>query len=226
MFLKPLYRNFLHLYLAVYTSRTASKMRPLLIFLAVLAAAFATPEFVNEWPSWLGEEQLNLDEPFEGTVQQDGGGQNIFQAGKIYLFLGVNNKFLSSINHGGPGGENYLQSIKLQQDQFCRFAASVLDDGTIAFKDFEGNGKYLQLDPSQRTNSVRPTGNAIDDTAKFQVEVGPDGPWKGAHYVYLKASNGRYWGLIKTGGPVPNNISAHFSRNVHSVTRFIVLEAN
>ena len=196
-------------------------MKSLLIFLAVLAAAFATPELVNEWPSWPAEEQLNL-EPFEGTVQQKGG-QNIFEGGKIYLFLGYNNKFLSSVNHGGPGGKDYLQSIKLQQDQFSRFAATVLDDGRIALKDFNGDGKYLQLDPSQETTSIRPTGDVIDDSAKFKVVRERHGPWKGAHYVHLWASNDRYCGIIHS--PVPDNIAAHF-RRLRPGTRLIVLEAN
>ena len=213
-------------------SRTATKMKSLLIFLAVLAAAFAAPEFVNKWASWPAEEQLNL-EPFEGTVKHHhpGCGQNVFQDGKIYLIIGNNNKFLSSINHGGPGGENFIQSVKLQQDQFCRFAASVLDDGTIALKGFEGNGKYLRLNPGDEPNlpglignSIRPTGDVIDDYAKFKVEVGQDGPWEGAHYVYLNAANGQYWGIIDT--PVPDNIAAHYRRNVNHNTRLIVLEAN
>ena len=201
-------------------------MKSLLIFLAALAAAFATPQLVNEWPSWPAEEQLNL-EPFEGTVQyhQPGRYQNIFQNGTIYLFIGYNNKFLSSINHGGPGGENYLQSIKLQQDQFCRFAASVLDDETIALRDFAGDGKYLQYNPSPEGKpNIRPTGEVIDDSTKFKVEVSQNGPWEGAHYVYLRASNGNYCGIVPT--PVQDNIAAHFRRNINSNTRFIVLEAN
>ena len=71
-------------------------------------------------------------------------------------------------------------------------AASVLDNQTIAFIDFAEGGKYLQLNPGAGINSTRPTGDVINDSAQFQVEVSRDGPWEGAHYVCLEASNDKY----------------------------------
>ena len=48
------------------------------------------------------------------------------------------------------------------------------------------------------------------------------GPWKGAHYVYLRAANGNYSGIVNT--PVENNIAADYEDAVEA-TRLIVLEA-
>ena len=113
-------------------------------------------------------------------------------------------------------------SIKSQQDGFCRFAVSVLNNGKFAFRDFAGEGLYLQLNPGGGANSIRPTSEVIDDSAQFEVEVSSPGPWKGAHYVHLRAENGNYCGIVNT--PVPNNIAADYE-DAEEATRLIVLEA-
>jgi hypothetical protein len=206
-------------------------MKSLLIVLAVVAATFAWPSS-KEWNSpnriqygapWDINE--NVETNMEATEQARRPRHEVFQSGHVYLMLGNNNLFLSSINYGGVGGENFIQSIKTQQDEFCRYAVTVLDNGKVAFRDFAGEGLYLQLNPSGfrdfageglylqlnpsgGVNSIRPTSEVIDDSAQFEVEVSGPGPWKGTHYVYLKAANGNYCGLIDI--PVESNIAADY----------------
>ena len=200
-------------------------MRSLLIFLAVIAATIASPYLEQEqrsWPRpslskvpWYPSENRDTNTGATGRVTKSFS-QNVFKAGHIYLILGDNNQFLSAIDHGG---ENYLQADKTEQDEFCRFAASEIDNGTVALRGFDGEGNYLQLNEG----SIRPTSHVIDASALFIVEVSSNGPWRGAHYVYLKAGNGKYWGL--TGTPVPNNIAAIYDTQLEE-TRMIVLDAH
>ena len=143
--------------------------------------------------------------------------QNVFKAGQIYLILGNNNQFLSSIDQGGD--DDYLQAVKTKQDSFCHFAASELENGTVALRGFEGEGKYLQLNEG----NIRPTSEVIDKSAEFIVEVSSDGPWRGAHYIYLKAENGKYWGIADS--PVPDNIAAIYDSQEEEA-RMIVLDAH
>ena len=190
-------------------------MKSLLIFFAVIAAAFAWWEEVSE--------QDYRSSMTDANAQDHSHSEDVFQAGQSYLILGNNNKFLSAINYGGRGGQNYIQAVKTQQDGFCRFAASNLNNGKIALRGFNGKGRYLQLNPGQDHNNIRPTTDVIDESAQFEVEVDPNGPWLGAHYVYLKAKNGKYWGIVS--GPVKNNIAADYDDNDNDNTRFIVLDA-
>ena len=206
-------------------------MKSLLIVLAVVAATFAWPSS-KEWNSpnrmqygapWDINENVETNmEATEQARQPRPPRHEVFQSGHIYLMLGNNNLFLSSINYGGVGGENFIQSIKTQQDEFCRFAVSVLDNGKVAFRDFAGEGLYLQLNPGGGVNSIRPTSAVIDNSAQFEVQESSPGPWKGAHYVYLRAANGNYAGIVNT--PVHSNIAADYVA-AEKPTRLIVLEA-
>ena len=199
-------------------------MKSLLVLLAVVAATFAWPS--EEWnspnPMQYGAPWDIIDTNMEATEQARRPRQEVFQPGHIYLMLGNNNHFLSTINHGGVGGANFIQSLKTQQDGFCRFAVSVLNNGKVAFTDFAGGGLYLQLNPGGGVHSIRPTSAVIDGSAQFEVEVSGPGPWKGAHYVHLKAANGNYAGIVNT--PVQNNIAADY-KDAEEATRLIVLEA-
>ena len=213
-------------------------MKSLLILLAVVATTFAWPS--EEWAEWNSPNRMqygapweinkNIDTNMEATEQSRRTKsrtarrprtpcQEVFEPGHIYLMLGNNNLFLSSINNAG---QVFLQSIKTQQDEFCRFAVSVLNNGKVAFRDFAGQGLYLQLNPGGGANSIRPTSAVIDDSAQFEVQESGPGPWKGAHYVYLRAANGNYTGIV--GFPVENNIAADYIGAVEA-TRLIVLEA-
>ena len=195
------------------------------------AATFALLNSANEQnPSpnlspfnapWYPNENIDTSDT-EAASQAKHHGENVFKAGRIYLILGSNNLFLSAINYGGVGGENFIQSIKSQQDGFCRFAVSILENGKVAFKGFGGGGRYLQLNPGFGANSIRPTSDVIDNSAQFEVEVEDSGPWNGAHYVYLRAENGNYWGVVQT--PVANNIAADYEDR-EQATRLVVLEA-
>ena len=209
-------------------------MKSLLILLAVVAATFAWPS--EEWAEWNSPNPMqygapweineNIDTNMEATEQSRrprpprAPCHEVFQPGHIYLILGNNNLFLSSIFY--IVGGSFTQSIKTQQDEFCRYAVSVLDNGKVAFRDFAGEGLYLHLNNSFGVNSIRPTSEVIDDSAQFEVQESSPGPWKGAHYVYLKAANGNYSGIVNT--PVENNIAADYVDAVEA-TRLIVLEA-
>ena len=197
------------------------KMKSLLIFVAVIAATFARPHLIQEERSWprpsLSKVPWYPDKDGDPSVAAtEHLHQNVFKAGQIYLILGNNNQFLSSID---DGGEDYLQAVKTKLDVFCRFAASEIENGTVALRGFEGEGKYLQFNEG----NIRPTSEVIDKSAEFIVEVSSDGPWRGAHYVYLKAENGKYWGI--TDSPVPNNIAAIYDSR-EEATRMIVLDAH
>jgi hypothetical protein len=229
-------------------------MKSLLILLAVVAATFARPSeewaewnspnpmqygAPEEWAEWNSPNRIqygapwdineSIDTNMEATEQSRrprpprAPRHEVFQPGHIYLILGNNNLFLSSIFY--IVGGSFTQSIKTQQDEFCRYAVTVLDNGKVAFRDFAGEGLYLQLNPSGfrdfageglylqlnpsgGVNSIRPTSEVIDDSAQFEVEVSGPGPWKGTHYVYLKAANGNYCGLIDI--PVESNIAADY----------------
>ena len=156
----------------------------------------------------------------EATEQARRPRQEVFQPGHIYLMLGNNNLFLSSTNQEG---ENYTQSIKSQQDKYCRYAVSVLDNGKVAFRDLAGEGLYLQLyTGGGLINGIVPNSKVIDDSAQFEVEVSGPGPWKGAQFVHLKAQNGKYCGLIDA--LVKDNFAAEY-KDAENPTRLIVLEA-
>ena len=203
-------------------------MKSLLIFLAIVAATFSLPNSANErHPSpnlspfnapWYLNENIDTN---KAASQAQPRRQDVFKAGRIYLMLGNNNLFLAALDH--IGGESYIQSIIAQQDIFCRFAVSILERGKVAFRSLDGHGLYLQLNPGGGVNSIRPTSAVIDDSAQFEVEVGGPGPWSGAHYVYLKAENGNYWGIVQTPG-IPDNIAADYEER-EQATRLIVLEA-
>ena len=208
-------------------AKACYKMKLLLIFLAVVAATFALPDSTDEWHPLPNLSPLNAPWYYNEAANQAYARPslgNIFQPGRIYLMLGNNNLFLASINHDGPIGEDYIQSIKSQQDESTRFAVSVLESGRVAFRDFAGIGLYLQLNPGDGVNSIRPTSEVIDHSAQFEVEVGIRGPWKGAHYIFLKADNGKYWGIVQAPPGIENNIAAQYAER-DQATRLIVLEA-
>ena len=170
-------------------------MKSLLILLAVVAATFA-------WPSeeWNSPNPMQYGAPWDinaniGTnMEEETEHQDVFQDGHIYLMLGNNNLFLSSISN--VIGDVYTQSTKSQQDGFCHYEVRVLNNGKVTFRDLAGQGLYLQLNPGGGANSIRPTSLVIDDSAQFEVQESGTGPWKGAHYVYLRAANGNYTGIV------------------------------
>ena len=126
----------------------------------------------------------HLNESNEPTTQ------DVFEAGKTYLILGSNNKFLSIINYGG---NDYIDSKKNQQDVFCCFVASTLYNGKIALTSIARKMYLHQV----HGECIRTIPGDLSPAAQFEVEVGSpaSGPWPGARYVYLKAANGKYWGI-------------------------------
>ena len=146
--------------------------------------------------------------------------QDVFEAGHSYLILGNNNKFLSVINYGGVAGvRDYIESIKNQQDTYCRFVASTLHNGKIALTSAPRK-MYLRL----RGGYIQTTPHGLGTRAQFEVEV--EDPiseihWPGAHYVYLKANNGKYLGIESN----TNKMVATYDTK-ETATRLIVLEAH
>ena len=84
-----------------------------------------------------------------------------------------------------------------------------------------GRGKYLQL---SNGDYIRPIGEDITAAAQFEVEVGApvDARWPGAHFIHLKAANGKYWGITKRNNR--DYIGASFD-TPEEATRLIVLNA-
>ena len=105
---------------------------------------------------------------------------------------------------------NYIQAVKTQQDEFCRYTASILEDRKISLRAQGGKGRYLQM----VVDSIRPQTDAIDIWAQFEVEVSSPGPWKESHYVHLKAGNGKYVGITQSSFP-----------NIYHDSSLIVLDA-
>ena len=142
----------------------------------------------------------------------------MFQAGKIYVFLANNGKYLSRIRRGSV---DYLEAEKQSIDTFCLFQASEIGDGKVALKGDKGTWKYVSR-IYRGNNNIEVTKDSIDIYSEFTVEIDNNGPWSQAHYVYLKADNGKYIGIVERGAQ--HNIEAYYD-NRDAVTKFIVLEA-
>ena len=188
-------------------------MKSLLIFLFVIAAAsaFAVPNPLEEMIEELVSKYQNEND--DPTIH------NVFEVGKTYLILGNNNKFLSIINYGGTRGVNdYIESIKNQPDVFCRFVASTLYNGKIALRAVERN-MYLQLHGVY----IQTIAGDLGTAAQLEVEVGDpisETYWPGAHYVYLKADNGKYWGIESNSNKM---VATYDTKEI--ATRLIALSA-
>lgn len=109
-----------------------------------------------------------------------------------------------------------MTTSKNQQDVFCHFAASTLYNGKVALMNM-AKGKYLQL--SGPYDYIQPTAVDINTAAQFEVEVSShtSATLTGAHFVYLKAENGKYWG-INSG----DRVVATFTSK-ETATRLVVL---
>ena len=156
-------------------------MKSLLIFLFVIAAAsaFVVPNQIEELVSGY------LNKNNDPTIQ------NVFEVGQAFLILGSNDKFLSVINYGGVAGVNdYIESRKDKLDVFCRFVASTLYNGKIALRAVERK-MYLQL----RGEYIQTITGDLSTAAQFEVEVEDETYGPEVHYIYLKADNGKYWGI-------------------------------
>ena len=145
--------------------------------------------------------------------------QDVFKAGHTYVFLARNGKYVSRILRGEV---DYIEAEKTSIDYFCLFRANILGDGKVAFKADDGNEDYLSRIYRYHQN-VEAAKKAIDIYSMFDVEVVTPGPWNGAHYVHLKADNGKYLGVVKRGSR--QNIEAYYDSKCDENTRFTVLEA-
>ena len=157
------------------------------------------------------------------TAVNISGNQDVFKAGHTYIFLANNGKYLSRIRRGVV---DHIEAEKISIDYFCRFRASIMGDGKVAFQGDDGNWDYLSRITRFSNQNIEAAKKAIDIHSMFDVEVVTPGPWNGAQYVHLKADNGKYWGIVERRPYSRQNIEAYYDSNLNeTATRFIVLEA-
>ena len=146
-----------------------------------------------------------------------------FHAGHTYVILANNGKYLSRIHRSGV---DYIEAEKVSIDWPSRFRASVLGDGKIALRANDGANNYLSRVYRNGLNNIEAAKTSIDVACEFQVEsdesVFPP-QWNGAHYIYLKANDGKYWGIVDRGDQ-HGKIEANYDSKTEA-TRFIVMEA-
>ena len=70
------------------------------------------------------------------TAVNISGNQDVFKAGHTYIFLANNGKYLSRIRRGVV---DHIEAEKISIDYFCRFRASIMGDGKVAFQGDDGN---------------------------------------------------------------------------------------
>ena len=153
---------------------------------------------------------------FTTLVAHTAGG--IFQPGKAYIFVGHNDKFVSRIDHVPI---NNMEAVKERIDVNTRLRASVLWNGKVLFRADDGKHMYLSRIDRGGVQHIEPAKSVLDVHCEFTVETESNGPWNGAHHVYLKADNGKYVGIANRNGR--NNMEASFSGR-NNETRFTVLQ--
>ena len=145
--------------------------------------------------------------------------QDVFEAGRTYIFLANNGKYLSRIRRGEV---DHIEAEKTAIDVFSRFRTSLLGNDKVAFKGDDGGWHYWsRID--RGAQNIEAAKGAIDKFSEFEVEVATPGPWNRARYVYLKADNGKYLGIVQRGQR--QNIEAHYDDKSNDCTRFVVMEA-
>ena len=199
-------------------------MKPKLIFLIVIAAIFACRNYaqrersqrkplLSEMPWYFA---IYQDFRMGATVQDEPLRQDIFKAGRTYLILGSNDKFLCANNE-------YIKALEpLRERDFkpCYFIANILEEAKVSLR--ESTSGYLQL--HERTNGddlIRSTATTINGSAQFTVEVTNSGLWIGARCVYLKAKNGKFLGITNT---TDTNIVATYENTAETKACMTVLE--
>jgi hypothetical protein len=190
-------------------------MKSILVLLAIISATFAWRNYAQE-ERWLPKAFLpklpwditkNLDFNMEATVQCDYSKQDVFKAGRIYLISAKNKHFLCDSDN------NTIIASALKPANSCRFIASIIENGKVSLQQQYAMGNYLYL----RNTTIMSNAADIGVLAQFIVEVSSIGPWIGAHYVYLKADNGKYWGL--------NDIEIEATSSTkETINRMIVME--
>ena len=114
-----------------------------------------------------------------------------------------------------------MESVKTKLDVHTLLRATVLHNGKVAFRADNGYHKYLSRYTRKGVNNIEAVKPTIDIFSQFTVEVGRTRPWKGVHYIHLRADNGRYIGVRSRGGRY--NLEATFGQQA-AQTRFVLLE--
>ena len=146
-----------------------------------------------------------------------------FHAGHTFVILANNGKYLSRIHRNGV---DYIEAEKVSIDLCCRFRASVLGDEKIALRADDGAHNYLSRVNRGGLDNIEAAKTSIDAPSEFLAvsdETVFPPQWNGAHYIYLKANNGKYWGIVDCGNQ-NGKIEAKYDSKCEA-TRFIVLEA-
>ena len=145
---------------------------------------------------------------------------DVFCAGKAYILVGYNGKIVSRIRRGTI---DYMEAAKDNIDVHTILLPSVLWNGKVSFKSDNGNFPYLSRINRGAVNNIEAAKPSIDIHSEFSVEVDSAGPWRGLHYIYLRADNGKYVGIENRRGRY--NMEASFNRRSNK-TRFMLLEIN
>ena len=146
-----------------------------------------------------------------------------FHAGHTFVILANNGKYLSRIHRRGV---DFIEAEKESIDCYCRFRASVLGDGKIALRADDGAHNYLSRVCKIGLNNIEAAKTSIDEACEFLAvsdETVFPPQWNRAHYIYLKADNGKYLGIVDRGNQ-NGKIEANYNSKCEA-TRFIVLEA-
>lgn len=122
----------------------------------------------------------------------------------------------------GHGSLNNMESIKDHIDKHTRLRATVMWNGKVSFKADDGEHQYLSRIHRGGVENIEPAKSVLDVHCEFAVETDSNGPWNGAHYVYLRADHGKYVGIFHRDGR--ENMEARYETR-EPATRFIVLEA-
>ena len=137
------------------------------------------------------------------------------EAGKTYVLMGNNGRFVSRIRRGDV---DFMEAEKQTIDLFTRLRASVLYNGKVSFRSDNGGHLYLSRYTRSGVQNVEAAKSAIDIHSEFSVDIVEE---NGVHFIYLKADNGLYVGIHIRGGR--QNLEAIYNTK-EGQTRFMLLE--
>ena len=142
--------------------------------------------------------------------------QHVFRDGHAYIFIANNDKYVSRI-------DSHIEAAKTSIDAFCLFRATVSDNGKVVLKADDGINAYLCRVEQYGQQCIEAIAQTPTASCMFDVEAHAPGKWNPARYVYIKADNGKYWGIMERDSK--HNIEACFDFINNEATRFTVLEA-
>lgn len=173
-----------------------AKMKPLLILLAVIAAAVAWPD-----PDRAANDQA--------TYTAD----DIFDDDKTYVFMPKATNYLLCHREGS------IVSVGTSlADQTCRFSVLVQTNGNVIIKTNEGEYLRKLYDANTGQTNIVTDANQADE---FAVEVTSAGPWINppSYWMYL-LNNGIYCGIVDRDGTA--NFEAYYTTGVNNAKLLVI----